>query len=46
MTRFDEHPACGHVDDHHVDAATNANRLDTVFSNCSPPPRAATLDDW
>jgi hypothetical protein len=46
MTRFDEHPACGYVNDRHVDAATHANGLDAVFSNRSPPPRAPPLDDW
>jgi hypothetical protein len=46
MARFDQHPASGHVDDHHGDAATNANGLDAVFSNRSSPPRAPPLDDW
>jgi hypothetical protein len=45
MTRFDQHSACGHVDDHHMDAAPNAGRLDAVFSNRLPPPRSPTLDE-
>jgi hypothetical protein len=46
MTRFDQHTTCGHVDDRHRDAATNASRLDAVFSNRSAPPRKTTLDGW
>jgi hypothetical protein len=46
MMRFDEYPASGHVDDRHVNAATNASGFDAVLSNSSSPLRAPPLDDW
>jgi hypothetical protein len=45
MTRFDQHPAGGHVHHRQPHAPTNPSGLDAMFWHRLSPPRAAALDD-